>query len=512
MDKGTSESLLLGAGSPLPSIPLHSIISYCTVPYQNLSNQEKATLACFRAWRMVVFLHPFRDSASNEAHLKGVGHSPFFKGMDFIHTARKRNESNGNLGLCPLFRLFFPPRRKRAKKTGWDRPSTPVNNVPLIRRGQDSNLQSSGHEPDELTNSSTPLLPLLFRTPNLHRELNLDVQLFKGVLQEMLSANLSLERDVLTDHKRSSLVPQRSSPQMRADSNLLHILRLGAPILPQAIYSGRLACLSFFYLFGPCLRVPYLSNGPFFRYVFPPGMKYSQCTIQRRLIANLRTLTIFNKLTIEDSVRKELEYSNNELEKLTIFNNKLGFEYITILFWSRSKFGLRRGIPDSKDYPLLGDDILITDKQVALQYRKLLDRLNLYKGFPPPFGHAAMMRTPVSSSLTEPCLFDCFPSLLPASLDKASSLIDRVGVRSESQGQALNLENENVGIVVFGSDTAIKEGDLVKRKKTRPFIPVFLIGLRGSGHLIPVEVAMVKVLSNPSRRPILLMIYCEERR
>ena len=32
----------------------------------------------------------------------------------------------------------------------------------MIRRGQDSNLQSSGHEPDELTNSSTPLLPLLF--------------------------------------------------------------------------------------------------------------------------------------------------------------------------------------------------------------------------------------------------------------------------------------------------------------------------------------------------------------
>ena len=34
MDKGTSESSLLGAGSPLPSIPLHSIVSYCTVPYQ----------------------------------------------------------------------------------------------------------------------------------------------------------------------------------------------------------------------------------------------------------------------------------------------------------------------------------------------------------------------------------------------------------------------------------------------------------------------------------------------
>jgi F0F1-type ATP synthase alpha subunit len=25
------------------------------------------------------------------------------------------------------------------------------------------------------------------------------------------------------------------------------------------------------------------------------------------------------------------------------------------------------------------------------------------------------------------------------------------------------LENENVGIVIFGSDTAIKEGDIVKR-------------------------------------------------
>ncbi|CAN1140712.1 ATP synthase subunit alpha, mitochondrial [Linum perenne] len=30
------------------------------------------------------------------------------------------------------------------------------------------------------------------------------------------------------------------------------------------------------------------------------------------------------------------------------------------------------------------------------------------------------------------------------------------------KGVALNLKNENVGIVVFGSDTAIKEGDFVK--------------------------------------------------
>lgn len=32
----------------------------------------------------------------------------------------------------------------------------------MIRRGQDSNLQSSGHGPDESTNSSTPLVPFLF--------------------------------------------------------------------------------------------------------------------------------------------------------------------------------------------------------------------------------------------------------------------------------------------------------------------------------------------------------------
>jgi len=31
------------------------------------------------------------------------------------------------------------------------------------------------------------------------------------------------------------------------------------------------------------------------------------------------------------------------------------------------------------------------------------------------------------------------------------------------KGMALNLDNENVGIVIFGSDTAIKEGDIIKR-------------------------------------------------
>src|SRR5215469_12558979 len=31
------------------------------------------------------------------------------------------------------------------------------------------------------------------------------------------------------------------------------------------------------------------------------------------------------------------------------------------------------------------------------------------------------------------------------------------------KGMALNLENDNVGVVIFGTDTGIKEGDTVKR-------------------------------------------------
>jgi F-type H+-transporting ATPase subunit alpha len=40
------------------------------------------------------------------------------------------------------------------------------------------------------------------------------------------------------------------------------------------------------------------------------------------------------------------------------------------------------------------------------------------------------------------------------------------------KGMALNLENDNVGIVVFGSDTAIKEGDIVKRTGAIVDVPV----------------------------------------
>lgn len=40
------------------------------------------------------------------------------------------------------------------------------------------------------------------------------------------------------------------------------------------------------------------------------------------------------------------------------------------------------------------------------------------------------------------------------------------------KGMALNLENDNVGVVLFGSDTAIKEGDMVKRTGTIVDVPV----------------------------------------
>jgi F-type H+-transporting ATPase subunit alpha len=40
------------------------------------------------------------------------------------------------------------------------------------------------------------------------------------------------------------------------------------------------------------------------------------------------------------------------------------------------------------------------------------------------------------------------------------------------KGMALNLENENVGIVIFGSDTGIKEGDIVKRTGAIVDVPV----------------------------------------
>nr|ANY30786.1 ATPase subunit 1 [Najas guadalupensis] len=48
---------------------------------------------------------------------------------------------------------------------------------------------------------------------------------------------------------------------------------------------------------------------------------------------------------------------------------------------------------------------------------------------------------------------------------------EMVELSSGVKGIALNLENENVGIVIFGSDTAIQEGDLVKRTGSIADVP-----------------------------------------
>ncbi len=40
------------------------------------------------------------------------------------------------------------------------------------------------------------------------------------------------------------------------------------------------------------------------------------------------------------------------------------------------------------------------------------------------------------------------------------------------KGMALNLENDNVGVVIFGSDATIKEGDTVKRTGAIVDVPV----------------------------------------
>ena len=72
------------------------------------------------------------------------------------------------------------------------------------------------------------------------------------------------------------------------------------------------------------------------------------------------------------------------------------------------------------------------------------------------------------------------------------------------QGMALNLEADNVGAVIFGSDAAIKEGDTVKRTGTIVDVPVGkgLLGrvvdglgnpIDGKGPLVDVERARVEV-------------------
>ena len=47
-----------------------------------------------------------------------------------------------------------------------------------------------------------------------------------------------------------------------------------------------------------------------------------------------------------------------------------------------------------------------------------------------------------------------------------------VEFKDGSKGMALNLESDNVGIVIFGDDRSIKEGDTVKRTGAIVDVPV----------------------------------------
>ena len=49
---------------------------------------------------------------------------------------------------------------------------------------------------------------------------------------------------------------------------------------------------------------------------------------------------------------------------------------------------------------------------------------------------------------------------------------EMVEFASGVRGMALNLENDNVGVVCFGSDTTINEGDIVKRTGSIVDVPV----------------------------------------
>jgi F-type H+-transporting ATPase subunit alpha len=81
---------------------------------------------------------------------------------------------------------------------------------------------------------------------------------------------------------------------------------------------------------------------------------------------------------------------------------------------------------------------------------------------------------------------------------------EMVEFASSVKGMALNLENENVGIVIFGSDTPIKEGDIVKRTGFIMDVPIgkALLGrvvdalrvpINGKGALSAVEQRRVEI-------------------
>nr|ADA85891.1 ATPase alpha subunit [Allium cepa] len=79
---------------------------------------------------------------------------------------------------------------------------------------------------------------------------------------------------------------------------------------------------------------------------------------------------------------------------------------------------------------------------------------------------------------------------------------EMVEFASGVKGIALNLENENVGIVVFGSDTAIKEGDLVKRTGSIVDVPAGKAMLGRVVDALGVPIDGKGALSNHERRRV----------
>ncbi|KAH9291127.1 hypothetical protein KI387_041786 [Taxus chinensis] len=69
-------------------------------------------------------------------------------------------------------------------------------------------------------------------------------------------------------------------------------------------------------------------------------------------------------------------------------------------------------------------------------------------------------------------------------MDERDSSWGNGRIASGVKGIALNPENENVGIVVFGNDVAIKEGDLVKRTGSIVDVPVGKAPARSCGRCV----------------------------
>jgi proton translocating ATP synthase F1 alpha subunit len=79
-----------------------------------------------------------------------------------------------------------------------------------------------------------------------------------------------------------------------------------------------------------------------------------------------------------------------------------------------------------------------------------------------------------TSKLLEEKISKTYSQLSVDEIGRVLSLGEMVEFASGVKGMALNLESENVGVVLFGSDTAINEGDIVKRTGTIVDVPVGL--------------------------------------